>query len=304
MDVDNSSSDSEGNEELLKNHPFVFYYAIGICLITEGLMWIFFHFCPNQQATQFTSSFLYLILVIATLCLHLKAKLCNQLLFGTTAPRHHHIIQKAYIFFIFTVIINALTITLGSQTALRGCVILYFIVTAIIGLRIFFEACAIVQFTFPHVFRFLLSYGTFFISGSLCLFFSYRDDWPISATLTAVTASHTFAYFFYHASRSLTKFWILPFMISMALGGLAVSIYAEVTTDPRLAPALSRALNQECSLLEFYDLNDLFAACSAAAAFFNAIAIMAIPYLPIPNKKFKSDKLDSYSDDNIDDILS
>jgi hypothetical protein len=278
VDEPAAGHESDNDESMMEHHPFVFYYAIGICLIIEGLMWIFFHFCPNQQTAQFTSSFLYLILVIATLCLHMKAKLIlYKAKSKTSIPHGHHILQKAYLFFMFTVLVNALSIALDSQLALRICIITYFLVTVAIGFGISLNACALSDFEVPSVIRVCLSYALFVVSGILCLFYSVRDEWTISATLTAVTGSHVMAYFFYHACGCRRPVWIIPFFISASLGGWAIWIYLQYTSDLRLDPAVSRALNQECLFMGFYDSLDIFAVYSAAAAFFGAISILAIP---------------------------
>ena len=263
----------------MEHHPFVFYYAIGICLIIEGLMWIFFHFCPNQQTAQFTSSFLYLILVIATLCLHMKAMLglYEKAKSPTTIPHGHHILQKAHLFFMFTVLVNALSIALDSLLALRVCIMTYFLVTVIIGFGISLNVCALNDFDIASVIHVCLSYAIFIVSGCLCLFYSVKDEWTISATLTAVTGSHTMAYFFYHICNCRRPTWMIPFLISASFGGSSIWIYLHFTGNLRLDPAASRALNQECLFMGFYDSLDIFAVYSAAAAFFGAISILAIP---------------------------
>jgi hypothetical protein len=253
---------------------FGLYYSIGGCLILEGIMWIVFNLCPNLQASQFTSSFLYLTLILITLCLYLKGDF-----------KGHYSFPKAYLLFTFTVIVNVFSDLMEDPIKLQACVVIYFLIVGLIDFRIYMS----VRWDKKdgndnnmHSLRGLsIAYFLFVVIGIILIVITWVLHWRVSTSLTAIAGVHIFIYFFYHGWINYNILWHSAWFYSL-IGGIIMSsaVLYELIIHPKdyaLSAAILRASNEQCKWIDYYDTDDVLAIGSAMAIFLICTAAMAVP---------------------------
>ncbi|XP_068622162.1 SID1 transmembrane family member 1-like [Battus philenor] len=261
---------------------FGLLYAMGVALVSEGLLSAAYHVCPNSMNFQFDTSFMY---VTAVLCM---VKIYQA--------RHPDINARAHA----TFGVLALIIFVGLVGVLNAN--FYFWVAFTV---LHLVTCLIMTFQIYYLGRFRLDGGVVWraarelvthpraaITPQRCgrcvlLVMANLANWAIAAYgvvqhsrdfashLLLVLMSNLFLYtLFYIAMKLLHRetirwySWVFIALTYSVWFGSSY-FYLDLSTNWALTPAESRRSNRECSILQLYDSHDAWHFLSSAAMFFS-----------------------------------
>ncbi|XP_072948703.1 SID1 transmembrane family member 1-like [Epargyreus clarus] len=273
---------SAAQKELGIPQHFGLLYAMGIALVSEGLLSAAYHVCPNSMNFQFDTSFMY---VTSVLCM---VKIYQA--------RHPDINARAHA----TFGVLALIIFVGLVGVLNAN--FYFWVAFTI---LHLVTCLIMTFQIYYLGRFRLDGGVLYraarelvrrpraaITPTHCgrcvlLLIANLANWAIAgygvaqhsrdfaSHLLLVLMSNLFLYtLFYIAMKLLHREsirWYSWVFIALTYTTWFSSsyFYLDLSTNWALTPAQSRQNNRVCTLLQLYDSHDVWHFMSAAAMFFS-----------------------------------
>ncbi|CAK1592834.1 unnamed protein product [Parnassius mnemosyne] len=261
---------------------FGLLYAMGVALVSEGLLSAAYHVCPNSMNFQFDTSFMY---VTAVLCM---VKIYQS--------RHPDINARAHA----TFGVLALIIFLGLVGVLNAN--FYFWVAFTV---LHLVTCLVMTFQIYYLGRFRLGGGMVCraaralaaapcaaVTPARCgrgvlLLLANLANWAVAALgvaqhgrdfashLLLVLMSNLFLYtLFYIAMKLLHResirwySWVYIALTYSVWFGSSY-FYLDLSTNWALTPAQSRQSNRECSLLQLYDSHDVWHFLSATAMFFS-----------------------------------
>ncbi|CAB3233590.1 unnamed protein product [Arctia plantaginis] len=261
---------------------FGLLYAMGIALVSEGLLSAAYHVCPNSMNFQFDTSFMY---VTSVLCM---VKIYQS--------RHPDINARAHA----TFGVLALIIFIGLVGVLNANFYFWIAFTAL-----HLVTCLIMTFQIYYLGRFKLDGGVIYraarelvsrpllaIAPTYCgrcvlLVIANLANWAIAAYgvaqhsrdfashLLLVLMSNLFLYtLFYIVMKLLHREsirWYSWVFIALTYGTWFSSsyFYLDQSTNWALTPAQSRQSNRVCSLLQLYDSHDIWHFMSSTAMFFS-----------------------------------
>ncbi|CAH1642200.1 unnamed protein product [Spodoptera littoralis] len=261
---------------------FGLLYAMGIALVSEGLLSAAYHVCPNSMNFQFDTSFMY---VTSVLCM---VKIYQS--------RHPDINARAHA----TFGVLALIIFIGLVGVLNANFYFWIAFTVL-----HLVTCLVMTFQIYYLGRFKLDGGLVCraarslvsrplaaITPTHCgrcvlLIIANLSNWAIAAYgvaqhsrdfashLLLVLMSNLFLYtLFYIVMKLLNRESIRWY--SWVFIALTYSIwfgssyfYLDQNTNWALTPAQSRQSNRQCSLLQLYDAHDIWHFLSSTAMFFS-----------------------------------
>ncbi|KAL4712170.1 hypothetical protein ACJJTC_011031 [Scirpophaga incertulas] len=261
---------------------FGLLYAMGVALVSEGILSAAYHVCPNSMNFQFDTSFMY---VTSVLCM---VKIYQS--------RHPDINARAHA----TFGVLALIIFIGLVGVLNANFYFWIAFTAL-----HLITCLVMTFQIYYLGRFRLD------GGVVCR--ALKELW--SRPLAAVTPTHcarcvllvianganwaAAAYGVSQHSRDFASHLLLVLMSNLFLYTLFYIVmkllhresirwyswvfialtytvwfsssvfYLDQSTNWALTPAQSRRNNKACSLLELYDSHDIWHFMSSIAMFFS-----------------------------------
>ncbi|XP_026734688.1 SID1 transmembrane family member 1-like [Trichoplusia ni] len=261
---------------------FGLLYAMGIALVSEGLLSAAYHVCPNSMNFQFDTSFMY---VTSVLCM---VKIYQS--------RHPDINARAHA----TFGVLALIIFIGLVGVLNANFYFWIAFTVL-----HLVTCLIMTFQIYYLGRFrldgglvsraarsLLSRPLAAITPTHCgrcvlLLIANLANWAIAAYgvaqhsrdfashLLLVLMSNLFLYtLFYIVMKLLHResirwySWVFIAMTYSIWFGSSY-FYLDQNTNWALTPAQSRQNNRQCSLLQLYDSHDIWHFLSSTAMFFS-----------------------------------
>ncbi|CAH2056063.1 unnamed protein product, partial [Iphiclides podalirius] len=273
---------SPHEKELGIPQHFGLLYAMGVALVSEGLLSAAYHVCPNSMNFQFDTSFMY---VTAVLCM---VKIYQS--------RHPDINARAHA----TFGVLALIIFLGLVGVLNAN--FYFWVAFTV---LHLVTCLVMTFQIYYLGRFrldgavvwraareLVSRPRAAITPARCgrcvlLLLANLANWAIAAYgvvqhgrdfashLLLVLMSNLFLYtLFYIAMKLLHResirwySWVFIALTYSVWFGSSY-FYLDLSTNWALTPAESRRNNRVCSLLQLYDSHDVWHFLSSTAMFFS-----------------------------------
>ncbi|XP_075988599.1 SID1 transmembrane family member 1-like isoform X2 [Anticarsia gemmatalis] len=261
---------------------FGLLYAMGIALVSEGLLSAAYHVCPNSMNFQFDTSFMY---VTSVLCM---VKIYQS--------RHPDINARAHA----TFGVLALIIFIGLVGVLNANFYFWIAFTVL-----HLVTCLIMTFQIYYLGRFKLDGGIIVraarellsrplaaITPTYCgrcvlLVIANLANWAIAAYgvaqhsrdfashLLLVLMSNLFLYtLFYIVMKLLHREsirWYSWVFIALTYGTWFGSsyFYLDQSTNWALTPAQSRQNNRVCSLLQLYDSHDIWHFLSSTAMFFS-----------------------------------
>ncbi|XP_028174720.1 SID1 transmembrane family member 1-like isoform X2 [Ostrinia furnacalis] len=261
---------------------FGLLYAMGVALVSEGLLSAAYHVCPNSMNFQFDTSFMY---VTSVLCM---VKIYQS--------RHPDINARAHA----TFGVLALIIFVGLVGVLNANFYFWIAFTAL-----HLVTCLVMTFQIYYLGRFRLDGGVVCraarelitrplaaITPTHCgrcvlLVIANLSNWAIAAYgvsqhsrdfashLLLVLMSNLFLYTLFYIVMKLlhreTIRWYSWVYIALTYSVWFGSsyFYLDQSTNWALTPAQSRQSNRVCSLLQLYDSHDAWHFLSSAAMFFS-----------------------------------
>ncbi|XP_053621896.1 SID1 transmembrane family member 1-like [Plodia interpunctella] len=261
---------------------FGLLYAMGISLVSEGMLSAAYHVCPNSMNFQFDTSFMY---VTSVLCM---VKIYQA--------RHPDINARAHA----TFGVLALIIFIGLVGVLNANLYFWLFFTFL-----HLTTCLVMTFQIYYLGRFKLDAGMICracrelvtrplaaITPTHCgrcvlLIIANLANWAIAAYgvaqhsrdfashLLLVLMSNLFLYtLFYIVMKLLHREsirWYSWVFIALTYGVWFSSsyFYLDQSTNWALTPAESRRNNRVCSLLQLYDSHDIWHFMSSVAMFFS-----------------------------------
>ncbi|KAL0809413.1 hypothetical protein ABMA28_011597 [Loxostege sticticalis] len=261
---------------------FGLLYAMGVALVSEGMLSAAYHVCPNSMNFQFDTSFMY---VTSVLCM---VKIYQS--------RHPDINARAHA----TFGVLALIIFVGLVGVLNANFYFWIAFTAL-----HLVTCLVMTFQIYYLGRFRLDGGVVYraarelvtrplaaITPTYCgrcvlLVIANLSNWAIAAYgvsqhsrdfashLLLVLMSNLFLYTLFYIVMKLlhreTIRWYSWVYIALTYSVWFGSsyFYLDQSTNWALTPAQSRQSNRVCSLLQLYDSHDAWHFLSSAAMFFS-----------------------------------
>ncbi|KAJ8707802.1 hypothetical protein PYW07_011479 [Mythimna separata] len=273
---------SPAQKELGIPQHFGLLYAMGIALVSEGMLSAAYHVCPNSMNFQFDTSFMY---VTSVLCM---VKIYQS--------RHPDINARAHA----TFGVLALIIFIGLVGVLNANFYFWIAFTVL-----HLVTCLVMTFQIYYLGRFKLDGGIIYraarelvtrplaaITPTYCgrcvlLIIANLANWAIAAYgvaqhsrdfashLLLVLMSNLFLYtLFYIVMKLLHResirwySWVYIAMTYSIWFGSSY-FYLDQSTNWALTPAQSRQSNRQCSLLQLYDAHDIWHFLSSTAMFFS-----------------------------------
>ncbi|CAH2101666.1 unnamed protein product [Euphydryas editha] len=261
---------------------FGLLYAMGIALVSEGLLSAAYHVCPNSMNFQFDTSFMYVTSVLCMVRLY--------------QARHADVNARAHA----TFGVLALIIFIGLVGVLNANFYFWVAFTAL-----HLVTCLVMTFQIYYLGRFRLDGGVVSravrsltsrplaaVTPTHCgrcvlLLLANIANWAIAAYglsqhsrdfashLLLVLMSNLFLYTLFYIVMKLlhreTIAWYSWIFITLTYGVWFSSsyFYLDLSTNWALTPAQSRQNNRVCSLLQLYDSHDAWHFMSATAMFFS-----------------------------------
>ncbi|XP_065198274.1 SID1 transmembrane family member 1-like [Sycon ciliatum] len=276
---------------------FGLLFALGLALCMEGVLSACYHVCPTPINFQFDTTFMYFIVVLSLLYLY-QSRNPDAV---TRADKVAMFVAHVVLIVVFGILGNSLPF---------WCVFfaLYMVGNVWAHLRLYFgnfarfrarvvdmqRARAILPISYPR--HFILVILSFCLNLGLALYgLSVRPgDFP-SYLLNVFVANLIFYLLFYivmkvshhERFRLATKVCTVLFL---AFGIPAMFFFTSNVTNWEHSPSGSRALNEDCLLMGFYDNHALWHFLSAAALFFYFVALTTMddPLLHVPRSKILS----------------
>uniref|UniRef100_A0A1B6JLN8 SID1 transmembrane family member 1 n=1 Tax=Homalodisca liturata TaxID=320908 RepID=A0A1B6JLN8_9HEMI len=270
------------------------FYALGVALCMEGVLSACYHLCPNHSNFQFDTSFMYVLAVLSMMKIY--------------QTRHPDITASAYT----TFGILALVIFLGMFGVLNGSDWFYIVFTVmhlstclVVTAQIYHVGTW--KFNFGMFSRFMNQCKNDYMAGGLkqsctplyparmiLLFLANVGNWGLVAVgyylhlgdfatymLSIFLANLMMYYFFYIVMKLVCKEKILKppaiyILLSFVfwIAGLYFFYYKSISW--KLTPAESRAYNQHCEILSFFDKHDIWHFLSSGALFFSFMVLLTL----------------------------
>ncbi|XP_045528997.1 SID1 transmembrane family member 1-like isoform X2 [Pieris brassicae] len=261
---------------------FGLLYAMGIALVSEGLLSAAYHVCPNSMNFQFDTSFMY---VTSVLCM---VKIYQSRHPDINARAHATFGVLALIIFIGLVgVLNANFYFWVAFTVLHlvTCLVLTFQIYYLGRFR--WEGAVIYKALTEFVRQPLAAVTPTHCGRCVLLVIANLGNWAIAAYgvtqhsrdfashLLLVLMSNLFLYtLFYIVMKLLHResirwySWVF-IALTYTVWFSSSYFYLDLSTNWALTPAQSRQNNKVCSLLQLYDSHDIWHFMSSTAMFFS-----------------------------------
>nr|AUZ94236.1 sid-1 [Recilia dorsalis] len=275
-------------------YHFGMFYALGVALCMEGVLSACYHLCPNHSNFQFDTSFMYVLSMLSMIKIY--------------QTRHPDITASAYTFFG----VLALVIFLGMFGVLNGSPWFYVVFTVAHLLTCFIITAQIYhvgtwKLDFGMFSRFFNTCKNDYSAGGIkrcltplyparmfLLFLANLGNWGLVAMgyylqlgdfatyMLSIFLANLMMYFiFYIVMKLVVKEEILkaPFvfiLLASFFWGAACYFFYHKSISWKLTPAESRAYNQHCEILDFYDKHDIWHFLSAGALFFSFMVLLTL----------------------------
>ncbi|XP_048004148.1 SID1 transmembrane family member 1-like isoform X2 [Leguminivora glycinivorella] len=261
---------------------FGLLYAMGIALVSEGMLSAAYHVCPNSMNFQFDTSFMY---VTSVLCM---VKIYQSRHPDINARAHATFGVLALIIFVGLVgVLNANVYFWVAFTILHltTCLIMTFQIYYLGRFRL--DSGVIYRATRELVSRPLAAITPTYVGRCVLLVIANLANWAIAAYgvaqhsrdfashLLLVLMSNLFLYTLFYIvikllHRESIRWYSWVFIVLTYTTWFSSSyFYLDQITNWALTPAQSRQSNRPCSLLQLYDAHDIWHFMSSIAMFFS-----------------------------------
>ena len=269
--------------------------AMGLSMITEGLMSALYHACPNAGNYKYDTLFMFVSLLLIMLQLYTSRHahsnlsshtfilligvfICLSILEALESSQLLYCIRSIYILF---VIITTLTLFVNIYHLGNASLLIFTIHDVITKrksiFRVFWPRHN--KHRMVHIF-FVLGIN---LCGSSCLLFIPKLE--MGTVFIGMFGGNFCFYLCYYWVMKLVKrehkhntpVFLVTFSIgilSAVLWIIALIVFRDRVTNWAMGPVLSKEMNRECVLWGFYDSHDLWHILSAYAMFFTFLSIV------------------------------
>ncbi|XP_073660321.1 SID1 transmembrane family member 1 [Tursiops truncatus] len=272
---------------------FGLFYAMGIALMTEGVLSACYHVCPNYSNFQFDTSFMYII-----------AGLCMLKLYQTRHPDINASAYAAYISFALVITLTVLGVVFGKNDLWLFWVIfsaihilaslalstqIYYMGRFKIDLGIFRRAAMVFytdcirQCSRPlYMDRMVLLIVGNLVNWSFALFGLIYRPRDFASYMLGIFICNLLLYLTFYVImklRSSEKILLIPLFCIVATAAVwaaALYFFFQNLSSWEGTPAESREKNRECILLDFFDDHDIWHFLSATALFFSFLVLLTL----------------------------
>ena len=269
--------------------------AMGLSMITEGLMSALYHACPNAGNYKYDTLFMFVSLLLILLQLYTSRHahsnlsshtfilligmfICLSILEALESSQLFYCVRSIYILF---VILTTLTLFVNIYHLGNASLLIFTVYDVITKrqsiFRVFWPRHN--KHRMVHLF-FVLGIS---LCGSSCLLFVPKLE--MGTVFIGIFGGNFCFYLCYYwvmkvikrEHKHNTAVFVLTLLIgifSVLLWIIALSIYKDPVTNWALGPVVSKEMNRECVLWGFYDSHDLWHVLSAYAMFFTYLSIV------------------------------
>ncbi|CAI2725445.1 unnamed protein product [Schistosoma spindalis] len=263
------------------------FYAMGLALTMEGLMSACYHMCPNFSNFQFDTAYMYILGMLIMLKIY-----------QTRHPDVNASAHSAYMVMAVVIFLGVLGVLYGNQIFWIIFTIFFLIMSVILTVEIYYMGQWNIDLCLPrriyylirtdgigclrptYLERMLLLLTANLVNFTLAGYGIVRRPRDFSTFLLSIFMINLLMYTFFYAIMKLRhreRFQMLSLvyiLLTCVSWGCAIYFYFNRTTTWEVTPARSRALNQPCVLLDFYDAHDVWHFLSSISMFFSFMLIM------------------------------
>ncbi|XP_060006586.1 SID1 transmembrane family member 1 isoform X5 [Lagenorhynchus albirostris] len=277
---------------------FGLFYAMGIALMTEGVLSACYHVCPNYSNFQFDTSFMYII-----------AGLCMLKLYQTRHPDINASAYAAYISFALVITLTVLGVVFGKNDLWLFWVIfsaIHILASLALSTQIYymgrfkidvsdtdlgiFRRAAMVFYTDCiqqcsrplYMDRMVLLIVGNLVNWSFALFGLIYRPRDFASYMLGIFICNLLLYLTFYVImklRSSEKILLIPLFCIVATAAVwaaALYFFFQNLSSWEGTPAESREKNRECILLDFFDDHDIWHFLSATALFFSFLVLLTL----------------------------
>ncbi|XP_060154052.1 SID1 transmembrane family member 1 isoform X4 [Globicephala melas] len=240
---------------------FGLFYAMGIALMTEGVLSACYHVCPNYSNFQFDTSFMYVI-----------AGLCMLKLYQTRHPDINASAYAAYISFALVITLTVLGVVFGKNDLWLFWVIfsaIHILASLALSTQIYYMGRFKIDVSDTDLGIFRRAAMVFYTD---CIRQCSRPLYMDRMVLLIVgnLVNWSFAVFgLIYRPRDFASYMLGIFICNLLL-------YLTFYVIMKGTPAESREKNRECILLDFFDDHDIWHFLSATALFFSFLVLLTL----------------------------
>ncbi|KAM7538244.1 hypothetical protein Aperf_G00000073366 [Anoplocephala perfoliata] len=309
----NDEADEDYRSELAYGIPqhYGLFYAMGLALTMEGLLSACYHICPTFSNFQFDTAYMYILALILMLKIYqtrhpdINASahsaymvMAVVILVGVTgvvatfadpvALAHMFLecllLEELYggetFWVIFTIVFLIMSIWLTAEIYYMG----QWNFDMCLPRRLYhlMRSDGIQCLTPMYMERMLLLLVANCVNVGIASFGLFTRPRNFASFLLSIFMINLLMYYCFYVimkCRYRERFHCIPlFYIFLACltWGLALYFFIQHSTTWQVTPAQSRALNQPCIFLGFYDVHDVWHFLSATSMFFSFMSIMTL----------------------------
>uniref|UniRef100_A0A1I8HL87 SID1 transmembrane family member 1 n=1 Tax=Macrostomum lignano TaxID=282301 RepID=A0A1I8HL87_9PLAT len=264
-------SDSQSDHRCLLGIPqhFGIFYAMGIALIMEGIMSGCYHVCPSYSNFQFDTAYMYVLAV-----------LCMLKIYQTRHPDINASAHVACMAMAIVIFVSVVGVVYGTVFFWAAFTVFFILSSLFLTGEVYYMGHWKVNVGLFRRFYLLIS-----SQGIRCFKPMYKDrmvilvtanliNWTI-AIFGAVRQPQDFNSFLLYIFLVNLLMYIAFYVVMKVRSGEKIRllttlfVVASCITNWAKSPADSRALNQRCLLLDFYDIHDIWHFLSSMSLFFS-----------------------------------
>nr|BAH22348.1 SID-1 related B [Schistosoma japonicum] len=263
------------------------FYAMGLALTMEGLMSACYHMCPNFSNFQFDTAYMYIL-----------AMLIMLKIYQTRHPDVNASAHSAYMVMAVVIFLGVLGVLYGNQIFWIIFTIFFLIMSVVLTVEIYYMGQWNIDLCLPrriyhlirtdgigcfrptYLERMLLLLIANLVNFTLAGYGIVKRPRDFSTFLLSIFMINLLMYTFFYVIMKLRhreRFQMLSLvyiLLACVSWGCAIYFYLTRTTTWEVTPAKSRALNQPCVLLDFYDAHDVWHFLSSVSMFFSFMLLM------------------------------
>ncbi|CDS42037.1 SID1 transmembrane family [Echinococcus multilocularis] len=265
------------------------FYAMGLALTMEGLLSACYHICPSFSNFQFDTAYMYILALI----LMLK-------IYQTRHPDINASAHSAYMVMAVVILAGVTGVLYGGETFWVLFTIIFLTMSVWLTAEIYymgqwnFDIClprrlyhlmrsdGIHCLTPMYMERMLLLLVANCVNIGIAAFGLFTRPRDFSSFLLSIFMINLLMYYFFYVimkCRFRERFHCIPvlyILLACITWGSAIYFFIQHSTTWEVTPAQSRALNQPCIFLGFYDVHDVWHFLSSTSMFFSFMSIMTL----------------------------
>ncbi|VUZ57405.1 unnamed protein product [Hymenolepis diminuta] len=265
------------------------FYAMGLALTMEGLLSACYHICPSFSNFQFDTAYMYILALI----LMLK-------IYQTRHPDINASAHSAYMVMAVVILAGVTGVLYGGETFWVVFTIVFLTMSIWLTAEIYymgqwnFDIClprrlyhlmrsdGIHCLTPMYMERMLLLLVANCVNIGIAAFGLFTRPRDFASFLLSIFMINLLMYYCFYVimkCRYRERFHCIPLLyifLACITWGFAIYFFIQHSTTWEVTPAQSRALNQPCIFLGFYDVHDVWHFLSSTSMFFSFMSIMTL----------------------------